>query len=93
MIAQWPDAGHGNRNSRSGLTCELVRPELHASGRPARGTATSAQRPDALIWDAMGELREEYDAAVLSDLPYFIDDLNGPGGWKSCGTGWPCRLT
>lgn len=27
-----------------------------------------AQRPDALIWDAMGELREEYDAALLRDM-------------------------
>jgi membrane dipeptidase len=26
------------------------------------------QRPDALIWDAMGELREEYDAALLGDM-------------------------
>ena len=26
------------------------------------------QRPDALIWDAMGELREEYDAALLRDM-------------------------
>jgi membrane dipeptidase len=26
------------------------------------------QRPDALIWDAMGELREEYDAALLRDI-------------------------
>ena len=26
------------------------------------------QRPGALIWDAMGELREEYDAALLRDM-------------------------
>src|SRR5688572_3530792 len=26
------------------------------------------QRPDALIWDAMGELREEYDAVLLRDM-------------------------
>jgi membrane dipeptidase len=26
------------------------------------------RRPDALIWDAMGELREEYDAALLRDM-------------------------
>jgi membrane dipeptidase len=26
------------------------------------------QRPDALIWDAMGELREEYDAALIGDM-------------------------
>ena len=26
------------------------------------------QRSDALIWDAMGELREEYDAALLRDM-------------------------
>jgi membrane dipeptidase len=26
------------------------------------------QRPDALIWDAMGELREEYDGALLRDM-------------------------
>jgi membrane dipeptidase len=26
------------------------------------------QHPDALIWDAMGELREEYDAVLLRDM-------------------------
>jgi membrane dipeptidase len=26
------------------------------------------KRPDVLIWDAMGELREEYDAALLRDM-------------------------
>jgi membrane dipeptidase len=26
------------------------------------------QRPDALIWDAMGELREEYDSALIGDM-------------------------
>ncbi|HZI30362.1 MAG TPA: membrane dipeptidase [Gemmatimonadaceae bacterium] len=26
------------------------------------------QRPGALIWDAMGELREEYDAALIGDM-------------------------
>jgi membrane dipeptidase len=26
------------------------------------------QRPDALIWDAMGELREEYDAALIREM-------------------------
>jgi len=31
-------------------------------------TMPSQQRPDALIWDAMGELREEYDAALLRDM-------------------------
>ena len=31
-------------------------------------TAPAQQRPDALIWDAMGELREEYDAALLRDM-------------------------
>jgi membrane dipeptidase len=29
---------------------------------------TVQQRPDALIWDAMGELREEYDAALLREM-------------------------
>ena len=33
----------------------------------ARGS-TRQQRPDALIWDAMGELREEYDAALVRDM-------------------------
>ena len=28
----------------------------------------SQQRPDSLIWDAMGELREEYDAVLLRDM-------------------------
>ena len=32
------------------------------------GTVPAQQRPDALIWDAMGELREEYDAALLRDM-------------------------
>ena len=31
-------------------------------------TPPAQQRPDALIWDAMGELREEYDAALLRDM-------------------------
>ena len=31
-------------------------------------TTPVRQRPDALIWDAMGELREEYDAALLRDM-------------------------
>ena len=31
-------------------------------------TAPVQQRRDALIWDAMGELREEYDAALLRDM-------------------------
>jgi membrane dipeptidase len=31
-------------------------------------TLPAKQRPDALIWDAMGELREEYDAALLRDM-------------------------
>lgn len=31
-------------------------------------TLAAQQRPDALIWDAMGELREEYDAALLRDM-------------------------
>ena len=39
---------------------------MHLDVRP-RGTG-SQQRPDALIWDAMGELREEYDAALLRDM-------------------------
>jgi membrane dipeptidase len=31
-------------------------------------TSVNQQRPDALIWDAMGELREEYDAVLLRDM-------------------------
>ena len=31
-------------------------------------TIPAQRRPDALIWDAMGELREEYDAALLRDM-------------------------
>ena len=31
----------------------------------AHGAAVLPQRPGALIWDAMGELREEYDAALI----------------------------
>ena len=31
-------------------------------------TTPVPQRPDALIWDAMGELREEYDAALLRNM-------------------------
>jgi membrane dipeptidase len=31
-------------------------------------TSVNQRRPDALIWDAMGELREEYDAALLRDM-------------------------
>ena len=31
-------------------------------------TTPAQQRPDALIWDAMGELREEYDEALLRDM-------------------------
>ncbi len=32
------------------------------------GKMPAPQRPDALIWDAMGELREEYDATLLRDM-------------------------
>jgi membrane dipeptidase len=32
------------------------------------GKVPAPQRPDALIWDAMGELREEYDASLLRDM-------------------------
>ena len=34
----------------------------------ARGTAVNQPRPDALIWDAMGELREEYDVSLIKDM-------------------------
>jgi membrane dipeptidase len=36
-------------------------------GIPSRLLAAQ-QRPDALIWDAMGELREEYDAALIREM-------------------------
>ena len=39
---------------------------MHLDVRPS--VTHSQQRPDALIWDAMGELREEYDAALLRDM-------------------------
>lgn len=36
--------------------------------RPAAAEATGQSQPDALVWDAMGELREEYDDALLRDM-------------------------
>jgi membrane dipeptidase len=39
---------------------------LHLRARTSR--AQAPQRPDALVWDAMGELREEYDAALIRDM-------------------------
>jgi membrane dipeptidase len=42
---------------------------LAAAQFAARPRSVAAQqRPDALIWDAMGELREEYDAPLLRDM-------------------------
>lgn len=37
---------------------------VHWRGRTLQGQ----RRPDALVWDAMGELREEYDAPLLRDM-------------------------
>src|SRR5688500_16933575 len=39
---------------------------MHLGVRP--GTEPAQHRPDALMWDEMGELREEYDAALLRDM-------------------------
>ena len=36
--------------------------------RGAHGAGVSPQRGDALVWDAMGELREEYDVGLLKDM-------------------------
>ena len=44
----------------------LAAAALHVS--PRQATATTAQRTDRLVWDAMGELREEYDAALIRDM-------------------------
>ena len=41
---------------------------LYGLGRPNQAEASLQARPDALIWDAMGELREEYDAALIRDM-------------------------
>lgn len=44
----------------------LAAAALHV--RPRHATAATTQRPDRLVWDAMGELREEYDATLLRDM-------------------------
>ncbi|HUQ82727.1 MAG TPA: membrane dipeptidase [Gemmatimonadaceae bacterium] len=41
---------------------------IHADRRHAIGGASTQQRRDALVWDAMGELREDYDAALIRDM-------------------------
>ena len=38
---------------------------MHVDTRHALGAVSTQQRRDALVWDAMGELREEYDAALI----------------------------
>jgi len=44
----------------------LAAAALHVG--PRRASVGTAQRPDRLVWDAMGELREEYDAALIRDM-------------------------
>lgn len=41
---------------------------MRLAPRAAHGTPVDQPRPDALIWDAMGELREEYDDALVRDM-------------------------
>lgn len=44
----------------------LAAAALHVESRQAWGT--TPQRPERLVWDAMGELREEYDATLIRDM-------------------------
>jgi membrane dipeptidase len=52
--------GHVNRRGFIGSTSSMV-----AAFHLGVLRSSFPQHPDALIWDAMGELREEYDAALL----------------------------
>jgi membrane dipeptidase len=45
----------------------LATAAVHIGSRQPKGSA-STQRTDRLVWDAMGELREEYDAALIRDM-------------------------